>query len=135
VVRAVSLTRLPRAPAIVEGAINLRGAVVPVLDIRARFRLAPRQVAPADHLVVAWAGERLVALRADRALDLTRFEPGDVEDARAALPEVGYVSGVAKLSDGLLLIHDLATFLSEAEAEDLDEALAPTGEAPREGDV
>jgi len=126
-VRAVTMVALPKAPAIVEGIINVRGAVVPVLDIRTRFRLPAKAATHTDHLILAWAGPRLVALRADRALDLARLEAREVEDAKAVVPGADYVSGVAKLPGGLVLIHDLRTFLSQAEAVALDEALpAPT---------
>src|SRR5436309_14010618 len=49
-VRAVTVTPLPRAPAIVEGVIDLRGTIVPVLDIRARFRLPAKPPEPPHHL-------------------------------------------------------------------------------------
>ena len=128
-VRAVTMVPLPKAPAIVEGIINVRGVVVPVLDIRTRFRLPAKAAAHTDHLILAWAGPRLVALRADRALDVARLEASEVEDAKAVVPGADYVAGVAKLSDGLVLIHDLRTFLSQAEAAALDEALpAPSGD-------
>lgn len=126
-IRAVRIVPLPRAPAIVEGVINVRGEVIPVLDLRTRFRLPPKPLEPTDHFVLAWAGPRPVALRADRAVDLIRLDPRQVQDARAVVPNVEYVAGVAKLPDGLVLIHDLATFLSEAEAMTLDQALAPAG--------
>ena len=112
--RAATLTPLPRAPAIIEGVVNLRGTIVPVLDIRARFRLPARPIAHTDHLIFAQAGERLVALRVDRAIDLIRLDAADVEDARTAVPGVEYVSWVAKLPHSLVLIHDLRTFLSRA---------------------
>ena len=127
--RAVALTPLPRAPDVVEGAINLRGRAVPVLDLRRRFGLPPKPPEPADHLVVARAGGRLVALRVDRALDLARPAAEAVEDARAALPGTRYVEQVASFPDGLVLIHDLRTFLSAAEAAALDEAM-PGADAP-----
>ena len=127
--RAATLTPLPQAPAIVEGVVNLRGTVVPVLDIRSRFRLPPKPMEPTDHFVVARAGERLVALRVDRATDLIRVAAADVEEARAAVPGVEYVAWVAKLPHSLVLIHDLRTFLSRAEEAELDEALP----ADREG--
>src|SRR4051812_1235973 len=66
-IRVVTLTPLPGAPSIVEGAINLRGRVVPVFDIRTRFRLPAKAPEPSDHLIVAWAGERLAAIRVDQA--------------------------------------------------------------------
>jgi len=124
VVRAVTVVPLPRAPAIVEGLMNVRGALVPVLDVRARFRLPAKAMSHTDHLLLAWAGPRLVAIRADRALDLARVEAGDVEDATTVVPDADYVNGIAKLPDGLVLIHDLRTFLKEAEAVALDDAVA-----------
>ncbi|MGH7435187.1 MAG: chemotaxis protein CheW, partial [Polyangiaceae bacterium] len=54
-VRAVTIHPLPRAPAIVEGLVNVRGRIVPVLDIRSRFRIPLRPLAPSDHLILAQA--------------------------------------------------------------------------------
>ena len=126
-VRAVTIVPLPSASAIIEGIINVRGAVVPVLDIRTRFRLPITAAAHTDHLILAWANGRLVALRADRALDLARLEASDLEDARAVVPGADYVAGVAKLPDGLVLIHDLSTFLSQSEEAALDETIPAAG--------
>lgn len=130
--RAVTVVPLPRAPAIVEGVINVRGDVIPVLDIRARFRLPPKAADHTDHLIVASIGDRRVALRVDRAIELAQCGASDVEDARGVVPGVEYVAGVAKLPDGLVLIHDLRAFLSAAEATALAESLSdprPTGPA------
>lgn len=125
-VRAARLTPLPRAPDVVEGLLNLRGELLPVLDLRRRFRLPPRPLSPLDHFIVARAGERHVVLRVDRAEGLLPVEPGALDEAPRALPGVGYVAGAVKLPDGLVLVHDLRTFLSEAEALALDTALADT---------
>jgi purine-binding chemotaxis protein CheW len=126
-VRAVLPVPLPRAPAVVEGVINLRGRVVPVLDVRARFRLPAKAVEATDHLLVAQAGERVVALRVDRVTDLRRLDAADVEDAKGVVPGAEYVAWVAKLPDNLVLIHDLRTFLSRAESEALAELLPAPG--------
>jgi purine-binding chemotaxis protein CheW len=123
-VRAVAIVPLPRAPAVVEGIINLRGRIVPVLDIRSRFRLPAKPLEYTDHFVVAQTGERLVALRVDRALDLVQLEADDVEEARGVIPGADYVSWVAKLPHNLVLIHDLRTFLSRAESAALADALS-----------
>ncbi|HEX9842650.1 MAG TPA: chemotaxis protein CheW [bacterium] len=135
VVRAVALAPLPKAPLIVEGVINARGRLVPVLDVRARFRLPPRSPSPSDFLVLARAGERLVALRVDAGVHLVQLAVGDVESLEQVVSGAGYVSGVGKLPDGLVLIHDLRTFLASAEAAQLDEALhagdASSGERTR----
>jgi purine-binding chemotaxis protein CheW len=122
IVRAVELARLPKAPAVIEGLIDLRGAVIPVFDIRLRFRLPPRGVEPADHIVIAQAKERVVGIRVDRATDILALPDTDIDDMNTLVPASEYVAGVARLPEGLVLIHDLATFLSDAEAAALDAA-------------
>ncbi len=124
VVRAVANTPLPRGPAVIHGIINVRGTLVPVFDLRARFGLPPKALEPSDHLIIAWARSRLVALRVDRADWMMDLAPDELQDAATIVPQAEYVDGVAKLPDGLVLIHDLDTFLSDAESEALDEAMA-----------
>lgn len=127
VVRAVTLVPFPGGPSIVEGIINMRGRVVPVLDLRARFRLPVKDPEHTDHLIVGQAGPRLVAVRADRAVGLVALDSTEIEDSGSVTAGVGYVTGVAKVRDGLLLIHDLGAVLSQAEAEAVDAALEEAG--------
>ena len=126
-VRAARLTALPRAPAIVEGVLNVRGVLVPVLDLRRRFGLAPAPLHPDDHLVLARAGSRNVALRVTRAESLEPVHPGELDAAPLDWPGVGLVAGVLKRADGTLVVHDLSAFLSQAESDSLDAALAEQG--------
>lgn len=121
--RAVAVVSLPRAPAVVEGVINLRGSVVPVLGMRRRLGRPARPVEPSEHFLIAREGERRVALRVDRVLDLARLAAADVEEARGAVPGADYVSWVVKLPDDLVLILDLRSFLSSRESEELADAL------------
>jgi purine-binding chemotaxis protein CheW len=121
--RAVTIVALPKAPSVVEGVIDVRGRVVPVVDMRQRFGLAPKVLEPSDHLVLATVGARTVALRVDRAVDLVRIDARQIEDANPAVRDAAYVSGVARLADGLVLIHDLGEFLSAAESRELEAAL------------
>jgi purine-binding chemotaxis protein CheW len=122
-VRAVAITPLPNAPGVIEGVVNVRGRVLPVLDVRARFRLPARPLDPSDHFIVAAAGPRGVILHVDGATHLALVDETSVQAPETLGPSATYVAGVAKLDDGLVLIHDLATFLSAAEAASLDEAL------------
>jgi len=133
VVRAVTITTLPNAPVVVEGVINVRGAVVAVLDLRRRFELPARPLDPSEYFVLARAGDRDVALRVDRATELVSLDPADIDQAEQVLSRSRYVAGVAKLRDGLVLIHDLETFLSAAEAATVDQALAGHERAGAEG--
>jgi purine-binding chemotaxis protein CheW len=118
IVRAVLPVPLPGAPGVVEGVINLRGSVVPVLDLRQRLRLPTRPVEPTDHLVITRATGRLVALRVDRVVGLSRVAAGDVQDVADAR--------VAKLPGDLVVIQDLGALLSSADSSALDRAL-PNG--------
>jgi purine-binding chemotaxis protein CheW len=123
IVRAVSIVPLPRAPQVVEGVVNVRGSVLPVLDIRKRFRLPPKRLAPSDHFILAHAGAYTVVLRADRVLDLRQVPAADIADAKQVLPHSEYVAGVVKLPGALVLLHDVRTFLSQGEAAALAEPL------------
>lgn len=124
VVRAVYVTPLPGAPAIVSGVVNVQGHVIPVVNMRRRFRLPQREMALTDRLVIAHTAPRAVALVAD-SVDGVLEHPGpDRVDAETILPGLEYVDGVVKLDDGLILIHDLDRFLSLDEADALDQAMA-----------
>lgn len=128
--RSVTVTPLPNAPTAVEGLINVRGEVTAVFDLRKRFGLPPKPLASSDHFVLARAGERKVALRVDRAVDVIQVPPDDVDSVHRITSNEGFLAGVAKLDDGLVLIHDLGRFLSNAENIALESAMAqPRGAA------
>jgi purine-binding chemotaxis protein CheW len=124
VVRVVAWSPLPGAPEIIEGVANVRGTLVPVLDVRVRFGFPGTEVDPDQHLIVARAGPRVVALRVDRALALTTIPDDAFEPVERVAPGARLVAGVARLPDGVLVIHDLERFLSLDEGERLDAALA-----------
>jgi purine-binding chemotaxis protein CheW len=127
--RAVAIARLPRCPSIIEGAINVRGNLVPVVDVRSRLGLPPARLDPSNHFVLARLpraqahGVRTVAIRVDRALDIVSVSRDRIDNG-AAIPGLQLVAGIAKLDDGLLVIHDLDAFLSLEEAAELGRALA-----------
>lgn len=124
VVRAVEITTLPKAPEMVLGVINVQGSVMPVLDIRRRFRLPVREMKQDDRFIIARTTKRRVALVADSVAGVHELTEREMVNAQQALPFAEYLSGVAKLDDGLVLIHDLDTFLSLDEEKALDVALA-----------
>jgi purine-binding chemotaxis protein CheW len=127
IVRAVPPVPLPGAPAVVEGVINVRGRVVPVLDLRRRLRLPSRPLEYTDHLVIARVDDRLVAVRVDRVLDLVRTAPADVEEVGGVATDGPSVARIARLPGELVFIPDLRTLLSPTETAALDYAL-PAGE-------
>lgn len=120
VLRAVASTPLPDAPAVIEGLISVAGAPVVVVDIRKRLGLRPRSIALDDVLVITRAGERRLAIRADRAAGVVKIPAADIHDATAVGAIGAQVAGVAMLPDGIILIHDPQAFLTQAEAAELD---------------
>jgi purine-binding chemotaxis protein CheW len=121
-VRIVEIVPLPQAPDIVLGVIDVHGRIIPVVDTRKRFGLPARRLTLDDHLIIARTPNRSLALLVDRVNDAIECAATDVTAAAEILPGIGYVDGVAKLADGTILIHDLATFLSLDEAAGLDAA-------------
>ena len=127
VVRAATPSPLPRAPAIVLGVLNVRGELVPLLDVRSRFGLAPRALAHTDHVIIVSAGARVAALAVEAAHVLVDVPAETVETARA---HGDHVAGVVKLEDGSLVVYDLRTFLTAGEEQELDAALRAEGSTP-----
>ena len=124
VVRAVEITPLPKAPPMVLGIVNIGGHIVPVFNVRSRFRLPERDMDLRDHLVLGRTAHRMVALVVDEVSAVMERAESEVITAQEILPGLEYVQGVAKLEDGMILIHDLDKFLSSEEEAILDRALA-----------
>ncbi|TAJ19229.1 MAG: chemotaxis protein CheW [Rugosibacter sp.] len=127
VIRAIYVSPLPDAPEIVSGVVNVQGRVIPVVNIRRRFRLANRPTILTDRLVIAHTAQRPVALVVDAVSGVLEYSEPDIIDADDILPGLAYVDGVAKRKDGLILIHDLGRFLSLDEESALERAMTPAG--------
>jgi len=123
IVRAVEITLLPKAPEIVLGVINVRGEIIPVVNIRKRFRLPEHEITLSDHLIIAQTSRLAVALLADRVGHVLDVPETEIISAKKILPAMDYVEGVVKLEDGLILIHDLEKFLSLEEERALERAM------------
>lgn len=124
VVRAVWITPLPETPAVIEGAIDVRGELVPVYDLRLRFGLPARSLHSGERLIIAWTGSRVVAFRCDRTEWVESVAGSQVDSPATARAGDRHIAGVARLPDGLVLIQNLNAFLDEAEALELETALA-----------
>ncbi len=129
-VRAVAITPLAGAPGVIEGIIDVRGTVTPVLDLRARFRLPKRDITVSDHLILASAGGRPVALRVDRVIDIQAVPSSALSEVSTSEPAFAHLAGVVRLPDGMVLLSDLDAFLSQGETESLAAALDAPGVRP-----
>jgi purine-binding chemotaxis protein CheW len=125
IVRAVEVTPLPKAPAIVLGIIDVEGRVLPVLDIRRRFGLPDKDLGPEDQLLIAQTTRRTVVMVIDEARGVIERPSTEIVSPARIVPGLEHIQGVIKLDDDLALIHDLEAFLSLDEAASLDEAMRP----------
>ncbi len=123
VVHAVHITALPQAPDIVLGVISMQGRIVPVINVRRRFRHLERAIALTDQLIFARTARRVVALLVDRVINIVECAEQDLIVARNMAPAIDYVEGVIRLKDGLILVHDLDAFLSLEEEASVDRAM------------
>ncbi len=115
VVRAVEVTSLPEAPPIILGIINLQGQVVPVVDLRARFHLEPRDIDVDDHFVVAESSTGRVALPVDEAEGLVRDLGHEQVAAADIVPELNYVDEVFLFGAEMVFVLDIDTVLTADE--------------------
>ncbi len=126
VIRAVDVTPLPKAPAIVLGAINVQGRVLPVLNLRRRFLMPDREIGPADWFLLAHTARHTVVLAVDELEAVIERRQAEITPSTQIVPGLEPFPGVLRLDDGLVLIHDLERFLSSDEARALDEAMDET---------
>jgi purine-binding chemotaxis protein CheW len=123
VVRAVDVVPLPNAPDIVLGAIDVRGSIVSVFNVRRRFGFVDREISPDDQFIIAGTSQRTVALAVDSVTDVIVRPKEQLVAASEILDQLELVEGALQLEDGLVLIHDLDRFLSPHEERALEQAL------------
>ena len=123
IIRTVDISRVPNSLPFVEGVINLRGKIVPVIDLRKRFALPTQERGQESRIIVVELGERVVGFLVDRVREVLRVENGVIEPATDLVfsVEQGYITGVAKLDDRLLILLDLQRVLTFEEKQLLEE--------------
>lgn len=113
VVRMVSLTKPPKAPAYVEGVINLRGAVIPVIDFRRRCGLPAKAHDLNTQLLIVRAQSHTLALMVDVVSEVLAISAAHIESPERVGVAMEYLQAVAKLGDRLILIVDPSSLLGE----------------------
>jgi purine-binding chemotaxis protein CheW len=127
VVRIVAITPMPEAPDIVEGVINIRGKVIPVIDTRRRFSLPARPYDLNTQLLIAQSDGYMMALIVDVVSEVLTMPASGIEPPSEIGPQMENLSAVGKLGDRLLLILDLDKILSFEEEKRLEKILAQLG--------
>ncbi len=122
IIRLQSVTRVPRAPAFVEGVINLRGKVIPVVDLRRRFSLPMSEHTRASRIVVVEIGDQVVGIIVDAVSEVLRVNTGVIEPPSPVVAGIDseYLEGIAKLPDRLVILLDLDRVLAKEERRALE---------------
>lgn len=117
IIRFQPLTRVPNLPPYVEGVLNLRGKVIPVVGLRQRIGLERKEPSNTTKIIVATVKADVLGFMVDSVSEVLRISAGTVEPT-PRLAEGGpmYVSGVAKLENSLLLLLDLDKVLTDDES-------------------
>jgi purine-binding chemotaxis protein CheW len=104
------VTHLPRQPEYVRGVLNLRGVMVPIVDLRCRFGQGETEATPMHIAIIVEIDRQLVGLLADRVLDIVSFTTGKIQ----AVPQVArgsradMLSGLVTVENGMIALIDLA---------------------------
>ena len=114
--RMTDITHMPNAPVYIDGLVNLRGNIIPVLNLRRRFGLVEKQRDDATRIIIVDVGNRKTGVMVDAVSEVLRFDTSLVEETPQIVSEnldAKYISGVGKLNGGkrMVMIIDLAEVL------------------------
>jgi len=121
IIRLVQITLVPNAPYFIEGVINLRGKVLPVVGLRKRFRMPEKPLDANSRIIVMELHQNVVGFLVDSVSQVLRIKKSTVEKPPAVVDGVGseYIEGVGKLDDRLLILLDLEALLAETDLNEL----------------
>lgn len=124
--KMTQITRVPNSPDFVEGVINLRGRVIPIIDLRTRLKLEKKEHDKDTRIIVVDLGKRTVGFIVDAVKEVLRIPVSITE----APPEIvsgidsEFIKSVGKLEDRLLILIDLEKILTAGEAQLMAEVVS-----------
>lgn len=123
VIHSLSVKKLPEAPEIIKGIIDIKGQIIPIIDIRRRFQLAEKEIEADDRIIIANTGVRTIAFFVDFVDGIKNIPSKKLLSSHNTLSFEGAIKGVAKIEDDLVFIYNLELFLDLEEEKKLDKAL------------
>lgn len=123
IIRMVDITRVPNTPAFVEGVINLRGKVIPIIDMRKRLELATKPYDKDTRITVVEIENRIVGFIVDSVSEVIRIEKSITEPPPPMVSNINsnFITAIAKLDNRLLILLDLNEILTSDEVIELSE--------------
>ncbi|MEN6356097.1 MAG: chemotaxis protein CheW [Armatimonadota bacterium] len=121
IIRMQEITRIPRTPEFVEGVINLRGSIVPVIDLRKRFGLPVGDATKSSRIVVVEAAGQMIGMVVDAVAETLRLSADMIEPPSPVVVNANsaYVRGVGKQDNRLVILIDLEKVLTDKELDSL----------------
>jgi purine-binding chemotaxis protein CheW len=119
IIKMQTITRLPKAPEFVDGITNLRGSIIPVVDLRKRFGLPPQEPTRETRIVIANMGGMKVGIVVDAVNQVIRLQDDAVEPPpqMSITIDSAFIKSIAKVDGELIILIDLARVLSVEEKE------------------
>ncbi|MBE3587700.1 MAG: chemotaxis protein CheW [Thermoanaerobacteraceae bacterium] len=123
IIRAADITAIPGAPSFVEGVINLRGRVIPVIDLARRLGLAPTTVADHTRIVIVEVGGATAGMMVDGVSEVLRLSRESIQPPPAMVAGVSaaYLQGIALVGERLIILLDTTRVFRREEKEALQE--------------
>jgi purine-binding chemotaxis protein CheW len=117
IIKMQPITQLPHVSSFVEGVTNLRGKVLPVIDLRKRFGLAPQEADKNSRIIVVSLNQTEVGMIVDEVSEVLTVPAGVVEPVPAITSTVdsSFITGIAKLNQRLVILLDLHSILANEE--------------------
>lgn len=124
IVRVPEIVHVPNAPEFVEGLINLRGKVIPVVDLATKFALSTKREGIDSRIVVTDIGGEDVGVLVDAVTEVMRIDEDLIEPASPVVTGAGsqYVKGIANVGETLIILLDVQRMLSRGEQDVLSQA-------------
>ncbi len=122
--RMMQITRVPHSPGFIEGVINLRGKIIPVMDMRKRFNVDTPGDGSDSRIIVVEVANRVIGFTVDRVNEVLRIDAGIVESPPSMISsgiDSDYVESVGKLDDRLLILLNLEKLFSDEDLEQVDD--------------
>ena len=122
--RMLEITEMPNSPDFVEGIVNLRGRIIPVIDLKKRLNMPTTEHDNSTRIIVVELNGSTVGFIVDEVSEVLRIESRITEPPPAMVAGIDsdYITAVAKLEDRLLILLDLNKVLSQEEVKELQEA-------------
>lgn len=116
-------TRIPNVPEFIRGVLNLRGTVVPVVDLRKKFAMEDKEYNKFTVIIILEAEERIMGIIVDAISDVVTLATKDIQEAPSFATNVraDFISGMGKRDGKLIILLDMDKVLSQEELEIIDE--------------